>query len=126
MKNKALEVDQWMEISATARNENFIVELSWIGEGRDGDYDKEDPDDVPLLRMDVTRADGEEMDRASYCTAIPASCGSERAQQLVGELLAAVNDGLASDSLSGGRFVAGLSWMDERGMLSLEARRASL
>lgn len=31
------------------------VDLDWIGEGIDGDYDENDPQDVPLLRFGVSR-----------------------------------------------------------------------
>jgi len=35
------------------------VELEWIGEGYEGDYDPEDPEDVPLLRFTVYRREGD-------------------------------------------------------------------
>lgn len=58
-------------------NQNFAVEVEYIGEGRGGDYDPSDPDDRPLLRFWVERradADSpwEDVDRGSYCTAVPA------------------------------------------------------
>lgn len=31
------------------------VDLDWIGEGIDGDYDENDPQDVPLLRYVISR-----------------------------------------------------------------------
>ena len=53
------------------------VEFVYIGEGICGDYNPEDPDDVQLLRFDVSiRDNGEpdnewvEVDDASYCTTI--------------------------------------------------------
>lgn len=63
----------------------FAVEVSWIGEGQDGDYNPEDPDDVPLLRFDADRlVDGiwEEVPDGSYCTQVPAWCSSEQAMAL--------------------------------------------
>ena len=56
------------------------VEFEWIGEGWDGDYDEEDPDDTPLLRFSVYRLDGhvwEAIDDASYCTRMPATSDVE-------------------------------------------------
>lgn len=52
------------------------VRVCWedIGEGICGDYDPDDPDDIPLLRfyVDIFR-DGkwEEVEDASYCTQMP-------------------------------------------------------
>lgn len=43
------------------------VILCDIGEGYEGDYNPEDPEDKPLLRFDVYK-DGEQMDNGSYCT----------------------------------------------------------
>lgn len=63
----------------------FAVEVSWIGEGQDSDYDPEDPDDVPLLRFDAERlVDGvwEEVPDGSYCTQVPAWCTNEQARAL--------------------------------------------
>jgi hypothetical protein len=41
-------------------NKKFSLTLDFIGEGTDGDYDPENPDDVPLLRYDVCeKVDGE-------------------------------------------------------------------
>jgi hypothetical protein len=41
-------------------NKKFSIALSYIGEGINGDYDSENPEDVPLLRYDVCeKVDGE-------------------------------------------------------------------
>ncbi len=53
------------------------VEISdETGEGLWGDYDPEDAEDIPLLRFwcyaEVSPGVWEEMDDASYCTALPA------------------------------------------------------
>jgi len=45
-------------------------ELVELGEGYQGEYDPTDPDDVELLRLDVT-LDGEEIE--SLCTTMPVS-----------------------------------------------------
>lgn len=44
-----------------------------IGEGLSGDYNEDDPGDVALLRFTVYRLDQdwEQVEDASYCTAIP-------------------------------------------------------
>ena len=38
------------------------VEMEWIGEGMDGDYDPDDPKDVPLLRFSLWQRNGNEWD----------------------------------------------------------------
>ena len=52
------------------------VEVDWLGEGGSGDYDPDDPEDTPVLRFDVysrkDRGDWEQVEDASYCTAMPA------------------------------------------------------
>jgi hypothetical protein len=62
--------------------DNVKVELSWIGEGWNGDYQADDPNDEPLLRFDISahkslnnpyaepdNGDGwEPILDASYCT----------------------------------------------------------
>ena len=37
----------------SACNKDFRVSLLYIGEGRCGDYDETDPDDEPMLRIDI-------------------------------------------------------------------------
>jgi hypothetical protein len=54
------------------------VRVEWVNleEGMSGDYDESDPNDVNLLRFDVSQFDGEkwiEVPDASYCTMMPAS-----------------------------------------------------
>jgi hypothetical protein len=51
------------------------VTWEWIGEGNEGDYNPDDPDDEPLLRFSCSKYTGdgewEGMEDASYCTALP-------------------------------------------------------
>jgi len=76
------------------------VELEWIGEGKEGDYDLDDQEDVPLLRYSVFRRfhitqdenkiselcecdaynEGEWMcvKDSSYCTQLPATAPREQ------------------------------------------------
>jgi len=53
-----------------------LVEWSNLGEGIEGDYNPDDPDDVALLRFDISvkNKDDEEweaVDDSSYCTQVP-------------------------------------------------------
>ncbi len=74
--------------------DDIKVELEYIGEGWDGDYDPSDPEDEPLLRFTVliksddTHLDYDwvQIDDASYCTRLPATL-SEAKQRRVLELL---------------------------------------
>ena len=57
-----------------AVNRNVKVEWTDIGEGLCGDYNAEDPEDVSLLRFDVSvlrNGHWEEVSDASYCTLMP-------------------------------------------------------
>lgn len=58
-----------------------IVEWVNLNEGYSGDYDPNDPEDINLLRFDVSRiVDGkrEEVLDASYCTLFPADAPCEQ------------------------------------------------
>ena len=51
----------------------ITVTLTDIGEGYDGDYDPENPNDAPLYRLDVTRRGRDYEDECgSWCTHIRA------------------------------------------------------
>ena len=70
--------DRQVQITeALSEHKGVVVELEWIGEGRDGDYDPDDSSDEMLLRFSVHRRldDGtlEAVDDASYCTALQAT-----------------------------------------------------
>ena len=61
--------------------DNVMVEWTELGEGIDGDYNPDDPEDVELLRFDVSRlvnGEWEAIDDASYCTQIPVSATPEQ------------------------------------------------
>ena len=66
------------------RRGNLRVTWEYIGEGLSGDYNHEDPQDVPLLRFTVSRRipgmaddtgvepdEWQQLDDASYCTRMP-------------------------------------------------------
>lgn len=86
------------------------VSLENLGEGYNGDYDPNDPNDKPLLRFDVEQMDfaTEEWqeDRwislESRCTCIPVDAPVERLERFVSELADEVYDLLIDgrDSLS--------------------------
>jgi len=55
---------EFEEISVVSKDGLVKVTLDWLGEGNDGDYQENDPEDAPLLRYDVYRLQkpGDEMD----------------------------------------------------------------
>lgn len=56
------------------------VTFSHIGEGWNGDYNPNDPDDTPLLRFDIyemVNGEWEQMDDASYCTGLSVDADPE-------------------------------------------------
>ena len=90
------------------------IEIEWIGEGLDGDYNPGDPNDVPLLRFSVYKKinnDWEAIDDASYCTQLPATITVKRALEAAGQILSLVEDTV----LEGGsikKICEKLSWID--------------
>ncbi len=58
--------------------DHFDLRLEWeyIGEGVSGDYNPDDPDDIPLLRFTISRVatplsgEYEPVEDASYCTMV--------------------------------------------------------
>lgn len=76
---------RWLTVSETTHmsyhpyNSNLKVEWEDIGEGLNGDYDPNDPDDKQLLRFDVSyrqsrKDDWEAVPDSSYCTMIENTC----------------------------------------------------
>lgn len=71
------------------RDESFVmsvcgrtVRVDWVnlGEGYNGDYNPNDPEDQKLLRFDVYKWDDDDwrlIEDASYCTCMPLYCGTE-------------------------------------------------
>lgn len=62
------------------------IELVNLGEGLSGDYDPTNPEDVNLLRFDVSRKVGrrwEEIPDASYCTQIPAYANTQTKRKVL-------------------------------------------
>jgi len=81
---------------------NKRVEWEWIGEGLDGDYDPNDPEDIPLLRFSCsefnTPEEGDiddgwkQMDDASYCTRMPVTSSLHDLTKAAVIILEAIED----------------------------------
>jgi hypothetical protein len=77
------------------------VRVEWVelGEGIQGDYNSEDPDDVELLRFDVSKKVGRQwefIDDASYCTQVPVSATSKQRLELLKTIMFYVYDPVTS------------------------------
>lgn len=58
------------EIEVNAEQDGIRVAYYWDGEGRDGEWDSEDPDDLPLMRVSVSLNRGGQFEEVgSWCTA---------------------------------------------------------
>lgn len=65
---------------------NRKVSLCYIGEGYNGYYDDNDPDDAQLLRMDIyelMNGEWEAMDDGSYCTGIRVATPADEVAKLL-------------------------------------------
>lgn len=94
--------------------DNVKVSFEDIGEGINGFYNPDDPDDVALLRFDVysLTSDGEwdAIDDASYCTNVPVSTDPEKVNQLLETIMCEVYDDVCA-GISIKKKCEGLSWL---------------
>lgn len=97
------------------------VELEYIGEGYDGDWDPENPQDAPLLRFrvfDRVREEGDE-EYDSYCTQIPATMPLVMMKSFACELAERLSNDEAWKSL-----LDQWSWADEAWVKRIHEKRA--
>jgi len=93
--------------------DNVMVEWAELGEGIDGDYNPDDPEDIELLRFDVSRlVDGEwqPIDDASYCTQVPVSATPEQRAKGLQWIMDEVYEGV-SQGYSIKKLCEQLSWI---------------
>jgi len=89
---------------------NRKVEIQWIGEGTQGDYDPSDSDDCPLLHftvLDLVEGEWVQVDNASYCTAMDARLPESAWEKAAEHILAHIGD---ADHIKG--ICEKLLWMD--------------
>jgi len=75
------------------------VTWEWIGEGNEGDYNPDDPEDTPLLRFScdhyIITDDGdgywEGMEDASYCTQLPVDTPMRHLVKAAGIIMEAID-----------------------------------
>jgi len=105
------------QIEALSKDRCVRAVLSWIGEGKDGDYHPEDPDDVPYLRFDLyvresKKGEWDAPEDTSYCTALPAFVSERVGREALARILSETAEPLAA-GLRVKRVCESLSWMDE-------------
>lgn len=90
----------------------FKVEWVNLGEGKDGDYDPSDPDDVALLRFDVS-LNGELVSDGSYCTLMPVDTSEHILRKGLERIMDTINDKCGNgDCCDGyGKIFEELSWI---------------
>lgn len=86
-----------LETHVSAHNKIFLVDLSYADEGYYGDYDEEDPEDEPLLRIDIYTKDEDNRrrwsDEAYYstCTGISARVSEKEAKSMCRKVIDNLN-----------------------------------
>lgn len=79
-------------------SQNGIWKLDWIdlGEGIDGDYNPDDPDDQPYLRADLYQmsegGEWQEVNDGSYCTLAIVNTPSDTLKKISVDLFADLGD----------------------------------
>jgi hypothetical protein len=99
------------------------VRIDWVnlGEGYDGDYDPENPDDVNLLRFDVYRNNGidwVEVEDGSYCTQVPAKSNHITLRRILSSFMDYIYDDITSVGKAK-RKCEQLSWTDLDGNIQI-------
>ena len=99
------------------------VRIDWVnlGEGFDGDYDPENPDDVNLLRFDVYRNNGidwVEVEDGSYCTQVPAKANHATLRRILSSFMDYIYDDITSVGKAK-RKCEQLSWTDLDGNIQI-------
>lgn len=108
----------FQEMEAVSENGLVRCVLGWIGEGKDGDYRPDDPEDEPYLRFDLyVRATPkgrvwEAPEDTSYCTALTAFSDERTCREAISRILSETAEPL-SEGHRVKRVCESLSWMDE-------------
>lgn len=101
------------ETVAEIHDDDLMVEFADTGEGKCGDYDPSDPDDVELIRFHVYRKAGPEwepVDGASYCTCIAVNTPEPEIRGLLADFLAEYRNAVIDEAMSVKKLGERLSW----------------
>lgn len=124
-RNKWMAHQTFKEIIVKSRKvAGLSVSLSWdCGEGNEGDFDAEDPQDEPLLRFDVSKitrqgksfARAEQLQDSSFCTQLTAYDDRKLLTQAANIILKEAEENCAMKrgvfEYHWKRVMEGLSWM---------------
>lgn len=91
----------------------YKVEWVNLGEGKDGDYNPDDPEDVALLRFDISY-NGELVQDGSYCTLLPADTPEKILRKGLERIMDTINDECRNDGSCSRRVFEELSWISYR------------
>jgi hypothetical protein len=101
-------------------NNNKTVRIEWVdlGEGKDGDYDSTDPNDIPYLRFDVYKwnyfsHDWDTPDSSSYCTRVPRGTDTKTLSELLHVIMEQCEGAVLAGTHK--KILERLSWIDEHG-----------
>jgi hypothetical protein len=89
----------------------FKICWEFIGEGHEGDYNPDDPEDTPLLRFSVDKwnpdtQEYEGIQDGSYCTRMP----FDTPKNILHRALVEIRDNLREDA-SNKRYLERMSWL---------------
>lgn len=109
-------MEEFEEITLTKGNKKVVLE--WIGEGHEGDYNKDDSKDEQLIRFSCSefvhrREDGnlindwDDLDNASYCTQLPVGTPFKHLVIAASEVMEAIQD------VSYKKRLEKLSWLNQ-------------
>lgn len=75
--------------SYSRKSKNFKITFEHHGEGFDGDYRRDDPEDKPLLRCDIiyNKEPDEPIHNGSFCTNISINVKESEMQKLLNKML---------------------------------------
>jgi len=82
-------LDEWRDFEVGDPGGLHLV-WEYIGEGNEGDYDEDDPDDVPRLRASLYQGE-DAIDDASYCTLATPTVNKEKLTEEAERLLSSVS-----------------------------------
>jgi hypothetical protein len=93
----------------------YKVEWVNLGEGKDGDYNPGDPDDVELLRFDVS-FNGELIPDGSYCTLMPVNTQERILKKGLERIMDIINDkcGTGDYCENSKKILEELSWIEPK------------
>ena len=90
----------------------YKVEWVNLGEGKDGDYNHNDPNDVELLRFDIY-FNGELVPDGSYCTLMPVDTPEPILRKGLERIMDAIND-KCENGICQKKVFEELSWIEPK------------